>query len=148
MIYFVETRANEQRQALCQWVERFYEEGKRIQIVADSSVAAQYLDKLLWSFSEGSFIPHRMLDPKSSDSVSEPVVITVGEVQLEDFEVLVCDAPVHVDFMKRYALAVHFVLRDDEDRKQESRLMWQSARDQGVQLHHVPYAPPARRPYR
>jgi len=147
MIYFVETHANEQRQTLCRWVERFHEEGKKVQIVVDSTMAAQHLDQLLWTYSEGSFIPHRIFQVKASDSLIEPVVITIGEVRLEGFDVLVCDAQVHLDFMKQYPVAIHFILRDDEDRKQESRLMWQSARDQGVQLHHVPYTSPTRRPY-
>ena len=139
MIYFVETRANEQRQTLCRWVERFHEEGRKVQIVSDSTMAAQHLDQLLWTYSEGSFIPHRVFNAKSLDSPPEPVVITIGEVLLEGYEVLICDGPARLDFMKQYAVAVHFILRDDEGRKQESRLLWQSARDQGVQLHHVPY---------
>jgi DNA polymerase-3 subunit chi len=146
MIYFVETRANEQRVALCRWVERFFEEGKKVQVVADSTMAAQHLDQLLWTYSEGSFIPHRIYDAKTSDSLIEPVVITIGEVRLEEFEILLCDGPANLHFMKQYPVAVHFILRDDEDRKQESRLMWQSARDQGVQLHHVPYTSTMRRP--
>lgn len=139
MIYFVETRSSEQRHTLCRWVERFHEEGKKVLVVTDSTAAAQHLDQLLWTFSETSFIPHRILSLKSGESMIDPVILTIGEVRLEGFDVLVCDSPVHLNFMKGYPVAVHFILLDDEEKRQESRLMWQSAREQGVRLNHVPY---------
>lgn len=140
MIYFVETPANRQRVVLCQWVERFHEEGKTIHIVAESSLTAQHLDQLLWSFSDLSFIPHRIHDLRSRWDGREPVVITVGEGVLEAFQVLVCDAWTHLDFMKRYPEAVHFVLTDDDEMRQQSRLMWMAAREQGLDLRHVPFS--------
>lgn len=137
LIYFVETRADGQRILLCRWIERFHDSGRRVQLVVDSSQAAQYVDHLLWTFSQESFIPHRIAGPGAGQKPSEPVVITVGESQLEGFEVLVCDGRVQLEFMLRFPLSVHFVLTDDEERKQESRLMYQKARDSGVRLRHV-----------
>lgn len=144
MICFVETVAGEQRNVLCQWVERFHGEGRRVQVVVDSTLAAQHLDQLLWTFVEGSFVPHRILDTRTVDAenaIVEPVIIVVGEQHVEGFDVLVCDTPVHLEFMSRYSEVVHFVLRDDSERRQESRLLWQNAREQGLQLRHFPYTP-------
>ncbi len=139
-IYFMETPSEGQRRLLCQWVECFYEEGKRVQVVVDSTMAAQHLDQMLWTFSQESFVPHSIFAFNKSSDLIEPVVITVGEVLLEGFEVLVCDAGVTLDFMRNYSEVVHFVLRDDLEKKQESRLLWQSARELGLVLRHVPYA--------
>ena len=141
-IYFVETDARDQRICLCRWVERFYEEGKRVRVVADSTMAAQHLDSMLWSFSDLSFIPHRIWGPEDVEGPRvEPVVITVGEAKLEGFDVLVCDGAVELDLMGCYPVAVHFILRDDQERKQASRLLWQRAKERGFLAHHVPCAP-------
>jgi DNA polymerase-3 subunit chi len=145
-IYFVETRSEEQRNLLCYWVERLFEKGMRVQVAAGSSMAAQHLDQLLWSFSQESFIPHIILTAQAPSSDITPVVITAGESRLEDFDALVCDGPVSLDFMKGYGMAVHFILLDDTDRRQESRMIWQSARDMGMTLYHVPFVERARLP--
>jgi DNA polymerase III subunit chi len=137
-IYFVETDVKDQRIDLCRWVERFYEEGKKVQVLTDSTLAAQHLDQLLWTFSQGSFIPHRTVAAKTAGPFKEPVIITIGEIWLENFDVLICDGASDLEFMKNYPLLVHFILLDDPERKQTSRLMWQKARDLGFRLHHLP----------
>ncbi len=143
-IYFVETRANEQRSLLCRWVECLYEAGRRIQVIADSTISAQHLDQLLWTFSQASFVPHRIHTKDASEEDLEPVVITVGEVRLDGFEILICDGQVGLEFMLLYPIALHFVLQDDDEKRQESRLLWQKARGEGVELHHMPYASAAK----
>lgn len=141
-LYFVETRVNEQRLLLCHLTEHFYEAGRRIQVLTDSSMAAQHLDQMLWSFSQESFIPHRIFTSDPSESFFEPVLITVGEKELpERPDFLICDGAASVEFLSRYPSAIHFVLMDDAQRRQESRLLWQTARDQGIELRHIPYAP-------
>lgn len=139
LIYFIETRTEEQRNILCLWTELLYEKGRRVQICVDSSMAAQHVDQLLWTFSQASFIPHRIVARENSSFV-EPVAITVGELHLRGFDILVCDAKVHLDFLRYYPQAVHFVLTNDEEKKQESRLLWQKAKEEGFQLKHIPYA--------
>lgn len=148
IIYFVEMRAAEQRNVLCRWVEHYYETGTRAQVMADSTVTAQHLDQLLWSFSQPSFIPHRVLGAWDGKEPREPVIISVGEIFVPGFPVLLCDAPAGLEFMARYELAVHFVTVEDEDQRQRSRDLWQAAKTRGIDLKHVPFAkqmqPPAR----
>lgn len=139
-ILFVETRSAAQQVLLCQWVEDFYENGHKVQILVDSNVAAQNLDQLLWTFSQPSFIPHRIVSSAPPQPVMEPVVITVGERLLQDCPVLVCAAPVHLDFLRHFREVVHFVLLDDAERRQESRLLWQQAKDRGLPTRHIPFA--------
>jgi DNA polymerase III subunit chi len=141
IIYFVETKTEEQLLALCQWVDRFYEHGKRIQIAASSSAAAQHLDHLLWTFAQASFIPHRIISSPESGVLVERVIITIGEVPVKDAAVLVSDGPVGLDFMQLYDYVVHFVLLDDPEKRQASRSIWQAAREKGMQTNHVVYVP-------
>jgi DNA polymerase IIIc chi subunit len=139
-ILFVETRSSEQRLLLCRWVEHLVEQGENVQVAADSTMAAQQLDAMLWTFSQGGFIPHRIHDASSSSPLPGEVMITTGETVVPACEVLVADGSMRLDFMKRFRWAIHFVLMDDTERRQESRLIWQEARDQGMTPRHVPYA--------
>lgn len=139
-IYFVETDSGEQRRLLCQWVESFFEQGCRVHVIAGSTMAAQHLDQLLWTFSEGSFVPHRILSSGRAESIVEPVAITSVGAPLEGFDAVVFDGDMDLDVASHYETAVHFVLRDDAEKRQESRLLWQAARDGGFDARHTPHA--------
>ena len=128
----------EQRGLLCRWTERFYTEKKRVQIVVDSMAAAQFIDQLLWTFSQSSFIPHSISSPVAGPS-DEPVLITPGEVQVAGFEAVICDCPAGLEFMGRFETAVHFILKDDPERTEQSRVLWQRAREARLDPVHIPY---------
>ncbi|MDA8306372.1 MAG: DNA polymerase III subunit chi [Deltaproteobacteria bacterium] len=138
VIYFVETTTGEQRDFLCRWTERFYSEKKRVRIVVDSMAAAQLIDQLLWTFSQQSFIPHAIFNPGATRP-EEPVVITPGQFRTDGFDAVVCDSQADLEFMSLFETAVHFILDDDLERKQQSRVLWQRARDSGLDPIHVPY---------
>jgi DNA polymerase-3 subunit chi len=137
-IYFVETTVAEQRESVCRWIERFYMEKRRVQVAVDSTASAQFIDQMLWTFSQSSFIPHAILSPGAA-APPEPVLIVPGEIQAAGFDVVVCDCPAGIEFMTKFDTAVHFILRDDSERRQQSRLLWQRARDLGLSPVHLPY---------
>jgi DNA polymerase-3 subunit chi len=139
-LYFVETTTEEEPMAVCRMVEYFYERGRRIQVVAGSSLAAQRLDGLLWTFAQASFIPHRIGLSCREGPAAEPVIITIGESPVAGAQVLVCDGLVRLEFMQQFDDVVHFVLMDDPEKRQESRSLWQTARDKGMRTSHVSYA--------
>jgi len=139
-VFFIETRTEEKRGLLCRWVDYFYEAGSRVQIVVDSSMAAQHLDQLLWTFSQSSFIPHRIVSSSGPSPLLEPVVITVGQSPVGGSDVLVVDGEVAPESLGHYTTVVLFVLMDDSEKRQESRLTWQMLKERGFQLQHVPYS--------
>jgi len=139
-LYFVETRSEEQRLLLCQWAEHFYEKGYRVYILTDSTTASQHIDQLLWTFSELSFVPHRVYSGEEPQEIEDPVVIGAGERFLEGFGVLLCDAPVGLDFICRFPLVVHFVILDDENQRQFSRALYRDARQRRLGVYHIPYS--------
>jgi DNA polymerase-3 subunit chi len=142
-IYFVETQSRNKRDILCRWVERLYEAGKLARVAVDSTHAAQHIDQLLWTFSDTSFIPHRIasardLPPNASKPPVEPVLVTMGEAPPRDAEeALVCDAPVSLEYMRQFSVAVHFIPMDDPDLRQQSRMLWQAAKDAGLHVQHI-----------
>ena len=113
-------------------------ENRRVQIVVDSMAAAQLIDQLLWTFSQSSFIPHVILSPGAAPPV-EPVLIIPEPFQVPGFDTVICDCPTDVEFMSRFDTAVHFILRDDSERRQQSRVLWQRTRDRGLRPVHVRY---------
>ncbi len=137
-LYFAETTVAEQRDLLCRWTERFYNEKRRVQILVDSTPAARFIDQLLWTFSQASFIPHIILN-SGDNPPEEPVLITLSEIHAAGFDAVICDSPAGLDFMSGFDTAVHFILRDDAERRQESRVLWQRARDIGITTVHCPY---------
>jgi DNA polymerase III subunit chi len=139
-IVFLETAAKEKRIQLCRVVEHFFDLGKMVQIVVDSTMAAQNIDQFLWTFSQGSFVPHKLVSLPPSQNIIEPVAITVGEIPLQGFDTLVMDEWASLETIKRYALAVHFVLMDDSEKRLQSRMYWQSAKEQGFEMKHLPAA--------
>jgi DNA polymerase III subunit chi len=156
-IYFVETTTSDRRITLCHWVDTFYEKGRMVQVVTDSTSAAQHLDQLLWTFAQGSFIPHRIYvtdqaeqtdgspNPCAAETeIVEPVILTIGSKVAPGYEVIVADSPVDLDLLLHYKIAVHFVLLDSTEQRQESRLLWQRARDQGVEMEHITHRSPKR----
>lgn len=108
--------------------------------MTDSTMAARHLDELLWTFSQGSFVPHSIVSYPPTKDVREPVIITTADVRFETYDVLVTDSAADLASMEKYRIVVHFILLDDQDKRQESRLLWQSAKQQGFHLQHVPYS--------
>jgi DNA polymerase-3 subunit chi len=144
IIHFIETKTEEQPLAACHWVEHFYEQGRRVQILAGSALAAQRLDHLLWTFAQASFIPHRICPVNPAPPAVEPVIITMGELTVEGASVLICDGPAGLEFVQHYDEVVHFVLLDDSEKRLESRSLWQAVREKGIQANHISYAPKGR----
>jgi DNA polymerase-3 subunit chi len=138
VIYFVMTNVREQRAALCRWVERLEEKGGRVQVVTDSHTSAQYLDEMLWTFSDTSFVPHRVISGGVPGEIPETVAITTDDRPLEGFSAVVCDRAVSLEALRAFGTAVHFVAADDPDRVQASRRLWKQAKDSGFHVEHIP----------
>jgi len=142
--YFIETEKNELHDLICHIVEYFYREGIKVQIVASSHEIATQLDKKLWSFSQKSFVPHKLVEPDGVEDILEQVVITVDEYKLDDYRVLIYDGMVNLEFIKNYLCVIHFVVMDDMDRRSESRSLMRNVKknvEQIEHIQHIPYIP-------
>jgi len=71
----------------CRLAEKAYRLKNRVHLHTGSSVAAAEMDDLLWTFRQGSFVPHEMAKPgRASQS---PVTIGYGGDQPPDADLLV-----------------------------------------------------------
>ena len=76
----------------CRLVEKVWQRGHSVLVLAASDFAAQRLDDLLWTFREESFVPHRRLgesDPAKAPPVGKLVILGTPGAWSGAFDVLV-----------------------------------------------------------
>ena len=122
----------------CGLAEKAYELGKRVYLQTASSSEAQRLDDLLWTFSEGSFLPHEIVN--DTPTAHERVAILIGEgaapATHRDLLINLTNAlPATLETYERIAEIVD----TDADRKRLSRERYKAYRERGCALesHNV-----------
>ena len=121
----------------CRLAEKAYRLDNTVHIHAGSPEIAAQLDDLLWTFRDGSFVPHDLLAPSSADRNS-PVTIgcDTGPEGSRDLLINLCDdVPPFADTFPRVAELVS----SDDDCKRESRKRFVAYRDNGhtLETHNV-----------
>lgn len=136
--FYVLSQAGEQARQMfaCRLAEKAYRLDNKVHIHAADRAAAQRIDELLWTFRDGSFVPHHVLG--SSASPDSPITIGCGDavVDARDLLINLCeDIPAIAASFPRIAELVS----SDADVKQQSRKRFAAYRDQGHQIdtHNV-----------
>lgn len=96
-ILFVRLEQRDKARHLCRLAEDHFACGRRILIKAEDPDQALTLDRYLWAWKKDSFLPHVVADSKAGD-ISEPIVITVAEVNPNNAQVLLCGHPCSPSF--------------------------------------------------
>jgi DNA polymerase-3 subunit chi len=127
--YVLKSAAAKQRWAFaCRLTEKAYLKDLKIVIVNDTLADAKSLDELLWTFNEGSFIPHQIcLDGQSADPAT-PVHLTVESAALPAADLLVNLAQRLPAQLERYARIVE-IIDADEERRRLGRERFKAYRD-------------------
>jgi len=73
----------------CRLCEKAYLADQRVAVLAPDPATLRRLDELLWTFAEGSFVPHEIEDGAGRASADCPVVLIEGAVPPGKVEVLV-----------------------------------------------------------
>ncbi|MDZ7828260.1 MAG: DNA polymerase III subunit chi [Halofilum sp. (in: g-proteobacteria)] len=115
---------------LCRVADKAARKGLRVWIHATESAAA--LDERLWSFSQGSFVPHELaadgFDPEC------PVLIGDGE-PADECQVLINDNDEIPPFAARFERIAEVVGGEPGGRRR-ARERFRQYRDQGHEMHH------------
>jgi DNA polymerase-3 subunit chi len=91
------------------------------------------LDELLWTFSQGSFVPHRIIDSAPGQDTPEPVLIGTAVAIDAPCEVLINlgrDVP---EFFSRYDRVAEIV-DAEASRRDAGRARYKYYRDRGYEL--------------
>jgi DNA polymerase-3 subunit chi len=84
----------------CRLSEKIYHQGRRILIHTDSEDESIHMNRLLWTFRQGSFIPHGMLN--DCDPFTTPVIISHDKESGEEKDVLINLAADVPNFFSRF----------------------------------------------
>lgn len=116
----------------CRMAEKAYLLGHCVHIHAESATSTRQLDELLWTFRDGSFVPHEV-EPDESDSC--PVSIGHSDVPSSANEVLINLAATVPPFFSRFERVAE-ILGSDPVSRDEGRQRYRFYRDRGYALGH------------
>ncbi len=111
----------------CRLTEKAYRLGHRVFLLAQDRPQAERLDQLLWTFSQGSFVPHEL------GAADAPVCIGHGEPPEEFGDVLVNLTAQVPDFFSRFDRVAELVAATEES-KEAGRDRYRFYRDRGYAL--------------
>lgn len=122
--------------AVCKLAHKAFRLGHRIYILTHDHEDAQRLDRLLWTFSAGSFIPHGLgARPANADM---PVLIGRDEPPPAHEDVLIQLTPQVPEFFSRFQRVAE-VVDGSDDEKTRARERFRFYRDRGyvLQTHNL-----------
>jgi DNA polymerase-3 subunit chi len=119
---------NDQLPFTCRLTEKAYDLGQRIYIHTESEAQAIQLDNLLWTFRQGSFIPHALYETDNDGELPAHIGWR-GEPSGRDLLInLAPTVPVFHDRFERIAEIVNH----DEAAKQAARERFKFYRERGI----------------
>ncbi|HSC16092.1 MAG TPA: DNA polymerase III subunit chi [Gammaproteobacteria bacterium] len=134
--YILDSDSDEARLLLaCKIVDKATQLDHHVYVHSTSETEAQKLDELLWTFSQGSFIPHAVVRSEHATPPLEPVLIGVNQAPGPGrWDVLVNLAPDVPEFFSRYDRVAE-VVDADAARREQSRERYRFYRDRGYKLN-------------
>ena len=116
----------------CKLAEKAYRLDNTVHILASSRADVERLDELLWTFRDGSFVPHHVVGGPASLESPISIGCDADELAPRDLLINLCEEiPPAVDSFPRVAELV----TSDQDCKQRSRKRYASYRDQGHDIN-------------
>ncbi len=109
--YILESKQDDAVRLACRLAEKAWKEGNTVFIHTSSEAAAAQIDKLLWTFSQGSFVPHA-LAVEQDNTVS--VCVGQGAAPSQAAEVLVNCGDGIPDFFSHFKRILEPVAGDDD----------------------------------
>ncbi len=125
-----EAGAQARQSFACRLAEKAYRLDNSVHIETGSRADAERMDELLWTFRDGSFVPHHLIGAAELDS---PVTIGCGSQPLaaKDLLINLCDdVPSFATSFPRIAELVSA----DDDCRQRGREHFAAYRDQGHEV--------------
>jgi len=129
-VEFVKLNRPERAKVLCDLAEEYYLDGHRVLVMTQDDNQAVTLDRFMWTWKKGAFIPHAY-DNGSVEVHDEPVVIVSEEANPNAAGVLIMGFTCSVEFIRQFRHVVDFAETYDETRLEESRERFRSYRELG-----------------
>ncbi len=115
----------------CRIANKAHERGMKIYMQTGDQQQSRFLDSLLWTFSQESFVPHALREP-GMDWRKFPIQIGPGNSGVEDLDLLISlQAEVPIDAAK-YKRIADFIV-DNAEQKQLGRVRFRYYRENGIE---------------
>ena len=134
--YILSSEANRARLTFaCRIAEKAMLNQHNVLIHTAADHEANELDELLWTFSQSSFVPHRIFRDGEPALENEPVLIGAGaEPQSDRCDMLINLASEVPEFFSRYERVAE-VVDSEQERRNAGRRRFRYYRDRGYQLN-------------
>ena len=136
--YVLKQQGEHNRQTFaCRLAEKAYRLQNTVHIHADNAADAKRIDELLWTFREGSFVPHHVVGT-TTDERDSAVTIGCGEQVIASRDLLINLGAGVPTFAESFPRVAELVTSDAES-KQQSRKRFAQYREKGhtLQTHNV-----------
>ena len=128
--YFHKLAKPEKAPLLCRIAEQYLQDGKRVLIIVDDENQGITLDRFMWSWNKGSFVPH-VYDNGAVDCLNDPVVIASHEENSNGAQVLIMGSPCSMSFINRFEIIVDFAELHNDNAANASRKRFAAYREAG-----------------
>lgn len=131
--FYVLRDSGEQARRLfaCRLAEKAYRLEHSVRILAPDPSTAQQIDELLWTWRDGSFVPHEIA--KGGETAESPVTIASPDAPTAGCDLLINLSDVLPESTDTLPRIAEIVTSDNEQRRL-SRQRFASYRDQGHEL--------------
>lgn len=130
--YVIDSPAPTARETLiCKLAEKAYALKHKIYIHTESAEQAQQLDEKLWTFRQGSFVPHSLYN--SNEAELSPVLIGHNHEPEQQTDVLINASYEVPMFFSRFERVAEIVTNDEQQR-QQARERFKFYKERGYQL--------------
>jgi DNA polymerase-3 subunit chi len=120
---------------VCRIADKAFREGHSVHVLVSGAEEAAKLDDLMWTFSDGAFVPHARSDQLRPGQEQPPVLIAEAAAAGDTCgTVLIALTDSVAEKPQRYARVVEVVDADEAARAQ-ARARFRAYRDQGLALH-------------
>jgi DNA polymerase-3 subunit chi len=129
-VEFVKLKRPEKARHLCELAEQFFNDGYKILIIVNDENQAVTLDRFMWSWRKGSFIPHAY-NNGAVDCLDEPIIIEITECNPHGAEILIMGRPCSFEFMNHFRHVIDFAEVYDQQLASDARQRYASYREAG-----------------
>ena len=123
-------------QFACKMAKRAYDDGRKLIVYTPSPKLADEFDRLLWTFSQLSFVPHvKASHPLAAET---PIIIASDDSGLPHHEALLNIGDDPPPFFSRFDALREVVSSESEDRaRARARLKFYKSRGFDIQTHDM-----------
>jgi DNA polymerase-3 subunit chi len=126
-----ESSATARLKLACRLAEKAYLAAQTALVWHTDAEELRAFDELLWTFMDGSFVPHEMLTAKASSDDS-PVLLSAGMAPPADFDVIINLAPDIPGCLSK-TRRIAEIIDGDDARRRAGRARFKAYRDLGIQ---------------